>query len=180
MSQYADTWRDLHIIFNYSCFTRVPVAQAVGTAFGFDVSRGRGRWWFFVVEIPFCQGHLTGSRCTVLKIRDDPQVPALNSHLTSLSITPNLVFDVATFAPVSSLRMVHGNGNSILSDPNSLRLSFYEYRDVFLQIDVTFLAFRWRINIWSYGKNGMSSVTVPEKTKSQRNPWVWILRLYIN
>ena len=99
MSQYADTWRDLHIILLMLYFTRVPVAQAVGAAFGFDVSQGRGRWCFFVVQIPFCLGHLTGSRCTVLKIRDDAQVPALISHLASLSITPNLVFDVATFAP---------------------------------------------------------------------------------
>ena len=56
---------------------------------------------------------------------DDPQVPALISHLVLLFITPNLIFDVATFAPASSLRIVHGDGNSILSDPNSVRLSFY-------------------------------------------------------
>ena len=38
----------------------------------------------------------------------------------------NLVFDVATFSPSSSLTMVHGNDNSILSDRNRVRLSFYE------------------------------------------------------
>ena len=50
--------------------------------------------------------------------------PELNSHLASLSFMPNLVFDVTTFAPVSSFRMVHGDGNSILIDPNIVRLSF--------------------------------------------------------
>ena len=38
-------------------------------------------------------------------------------------------------------------------------------------------AFRWRINIRSYGKKLMTSVTVPKKKKSQRNPW-WKARKF--
>ena len=73
---------------------------------------------FYFTRVPVAQA--------VGRHLDDLQVPALISHLASLSITPNLVLDVVTFAPASSLRMVHGDGNLILSDPDSVRLSFYE------------------------------------------------------
>ena len=61
------------------------------------------------VQIIFCRVHLTGSRCRIWRpgAQNTAHVLTFINHLASLSITPNLVFDVATFASASSLRMAH-------------------------------------------------------------------------